>query len=115
MSEYDSFRSFMKAVYSRLNGEFDGDFSLDEKSINKTDSLQAGFQRDDTYRFIVARPHDEMWPPTKLFVYLPNETGRIADRPNIPIKETDVISVTGIVELFKQHAPEYEGEFEYQE
>lgn len=120
MSEYNSLTEFTEAVKNRMESKYEAEVSVDELLIEKTNGSQSGLQRDDLYRFMIVLPTGENWEesddaPSKLYAYVPSEVDQIADRPNVPSYELDSVSVSEVVNLVDEHAPEYEGEFQYED
>lgn len=115
MENYNSFRSFSKAIKDRMESKYDCSVHMDEMLLDQSDDTEVGFQRDDLYRFMLLMPNDQEWKPSKLYAYLPEEIDRISDRPGVPVVEIDTVSVEKVIERMEKNAPEYEGEFEYDE
>ena len=113
MENYDSFRSFSRAIKDRMESRYDCSVHMDEMLLDQTEDTQVGFQRDDLYRFMLLIPNDQEWEPSKLYAYLPESIDQIADRPGVPVVEVETVSVDEVIKHMEKNAPEYEGKFEY--
>lgn len=118
MTDYNSLESFTNGVKNKIQSKYEAEVSVDELLIEQTNGSQAGLQRDDLYRFMIVLPTGENWlesdeKPSKVYAYIPSEIDQIADRPGVPSYEVEEVTVSKIVELVDEHAPEYNGEFEY--
>jgi len=49
--DYETYTDFIKDIHKKLPDEWNT--NLDEQGLNQ-DNTQAGFQRDDSYRFIIS-------------------------------------------------------------
>jgi hypothetical protein len=77
-----------------------------------TGRAKVGFQRDDLYRWMITTPHNESWPPERVFGHFPNEVDKISDRPGVREVEVSPVSVQNVLDVLMSHSVEYQGEFD---